>query len=195
MRRRTRATSLFLRARADPSLFADLYAEHYEAVLAFFARRTFDPETAFDLMAETFASAFSSLPSLRADNDEAGMAWLWAIARHQLYRWRERGRVERRSLQLLGIERGELSSAEFERVEELADLDRVRDRLADALDELGADQREAVRLRVVEERDYRDIASRLDVSEEVVRARVSRGLRALAPLVTELRPIEGSGVT
>jgi RNA polymerase sigma factor (sigma-70 family) len=185
-RRRVASKSLFVQAREEPERFADLYAEYYEVVLAFFARRTFDPETAFDLMAETFAAAFSDLPSLRADNDDSGRAWLWAIARHQLYRWRERGRVERLSLQRLGIERPELSAVEFERAEELADLDRVRGGVAAALERIGAEQREAVHLRVVEERGYPEIAARLGVSEQVVRARVSRALRTLAPLLIDV---------
>ena len=48
------------------------------------------------------------------------------------------------------------------------------------LEELRADQREALRLRVIEGRSYREIAITLDCSEDVVRARVSRGLRCLA---------------
>jgi RNA polymerase sigma-70 factor (ECF subfamily) len=192
-RRRRESDSLFIAAREDPRQFADLYVEYHELVLAFFARRTFDPETAFDLMAETFADAFSSLGSLRAQDDEGGRAWLWAIARHKLYRWRDRGRVERASMQRLGIERAELSAIEFERVEELADLGRVRQQLADALARLGPEQREAVRMRVLDERDYSDIAAVLQVSEQVVRARVSRGLRALAPMLSnEVLVEEGS---
>jgi DNA-directed RNA polymerase specialized sigma24 family protein len=41
------------------------------------------------------------------------------------------------------------------------------------------DQQFAVRAHVVEERDYAEIAEDLNVSEAVVRKRVSRGLAAL----------------
>jgi RNA polymerase sigma-70 factor (ECF subfamily) len=47
------------------------------------------------------------------------------------------------------------------------------------LDGLPAEQRDAVRERVLEERDYPEIAARLRCSEQVVRKRVSRGLTAL----------------
>ena len=40
-------------------------------------------------------------------------------------------------------------------------------------------QRDAVRERVLDERDYEEIAERLECSSQVVRKRVSRGLAAL----------------
>jgi len=50
----------------------------------------------------------------------------------------------------------------------------------DAFGELRTDQREALRLRVIDGRSYREIAAVLGCSEDVVRARVSRGLKRLA---------------
>jgi RNA polymerase sigma-70 factor (ECF subfamily) len=47
------------------------------------------------------------------------------------------------------------------------------------LSDLPAEQHEAVRSRVVDERPYDEIARDLECSEAVVRQRVSRGLRAL----------------
>jgi RNA polymerase sigma factor (sigma-70 family) len=50
---------------------------------------------------------------------------------------------------------------------------------AQALENLPADQREAVRGRVLEDRSYQELATSLQCSESVVRQRVSRGLRSL----------------
>src|SRR4051794_16174259 len=94
----------FVQARADPTTFADVYLEYHDQVLRYFARRTFDPETAFDLMAETFAELFAHIDDFRGTDEDQGRAWMWAVARHQLYRWRERGVVERRSLERIGVE-------------------------------------------------------------------------------------------
>jgi RNA polymerase sigma factor (sigma-70 family) len=175
-----RREPLLVQARHRPELFADFYAEHYEHVLGFFARRTLDPETAFDLMAETFASIFAHLSSFRGSTEEQAMAWMWTIARNQLYRWSDHGVVERRCLEELGVQLAAVTSDEFERIEQLAALEEIRPEVIDALDALGHDQREAVRLRVIDERPYAAIARELGVSEQVVRARVSRGLRELA---------------
>jgi RNA polymerase sigma-70 factor (ECF subfamily) len=175
-----RRNPLLVRARDNPELFADFYAEHYEQVLQFFARRIFDPETAFDLMAETFASAFAALPSFRGQTEAEGHAWLWVIARNQLFGWSKRGAVERRGLAALGIEVSPMGAAEFERIEELASLDGIKDELMSALGDLAPDQRVAVRMRVIDEHPYSKISASLGISEQVARARVSRGLRELA---------------
>ena len=185
-----RAAPGFVCAREDPSTFADVYVEYHEQVLRFFARRTFDPETAFDLMAETFAELFAHIDGFRGETEEEGRAWMWTIARHQLYRWRERGLVERRSIERLGIPIATLGPVEYERIEDLADLQRVRPQLKQALDELGSEQREALRLRVLEHREYDDIAQQCGASQQVIRARVSRGLRQLAKSLAEGEPVE-----
>src|SRR5262245_25802802 len=122
----SRSRSGFVRARSDPATFADVYVEYHEQVLRFFARRTLDPETAFDLMAETFAELFSGLDGFRGQTEEQGRAWMWTVARHQLYRWRERGAVEQRSLARLGIPVPVLGPTEYDRIEDLADLQRLR---------------------------------------------------------------------
>jgi RNA polymerase sigma factor (sigma-70 family) len=131
-------------------------------------------------MAETFAELFAHIDGFRGDTEEQGRAWMWTIARHQLYRWRERGEVERRSLEQLGIPVASLGPIEYERIEDLADLQRLAPQLDRALALLVDEQRDAVHQRVIEHRDYDEIAHEAGVSAEVVRARVSRALRQLA---------------
>jgi RNA polymerase sigma factor (sigma-70 family) len=179
---------LLVRARERPELFGDFFAAHHEQVLRYFARRTLDPETAFDLMAETFALAFAGLSGFRGETEQSALAWMWTIARNQLHRWRERGDVERRSLDRLGIELPSMSTVEYDRVEELADLSRVRAQVLTSLARLRPAHAEAVRLRVIDERDYPDIAAELGISETLVRAHVSRGLRHLATIL-EVSPL------
>jgi len=55
------------------------------------------------------------------------------------------------------------------------------------LERLPAAEREAVRARILDERSYGEIASRLRCSGAVVRQRVSRGLRALASELEDAR--------
>ena len=52
-----------------------------------------------------------------------------------------------------------------------------------AMATLSPGTRDAVRLRVVDELPYRDLAQRLGISETAARVRVSRGLSALAGLL------------
>jgi len=116
----------------------------------------------------------------RGAGDEEAAAWTWGIARHQLSRWYRRGAVERRALARLGVERRELTDPEYERIVELGGLAEARGRVAARLAQLSDEQREALRLRVVESAAYEEVAAVLRISEQTARARVSRALRALA---------------
>ncbi len=158
-----------------------LYDRHAAVLLRWFQRRTLTPELSVDLLAETFAAAFAERGRFRSDAGatEATAAWLWAIARHELTDALRRDGVERRALARLGVERRPLTDVEHDRIEELAASADLRARVTEALEVLPADQRAAVRLRVVDEHPYSVVAARLGVSEPTARARVSRGLRAL----------------
>jgi RNA polymerase sigma-70 factor (ECF subfamily) len=182
-----RSRSRFVRAREEPETFADLYVEYHQQVLRYFARRTLDPETAFDLMAETFAQLFAGIDGFRGETEEQGLAWMWTVARHQLYRWRRRGQVERRGLERLAVPVPSLGPIEYDRIEDLADLQRFRPQLEHALAQLAEEQRQVLRLRVLEHRDYDDIARECGVSAQVIRARVSRALRQLATSLEDPR--------
>jgi RNA polymerase sigma-70 factor (ECF subfamily) len=166
----------------DAHDISELYRRHARDLLVFFSRRVYDPEAALDLVAETFAAAFAVRGQCRASGDDEALAWIYGIAQHQVARYFRRGAVEKRALAKLGVEVPAMTDAEFERVIELTGLDQLRGRVARALSELPGDQRVAVELRVVGERPYSEVAEQLGVSEQVARARVSRGLRALAAL-------------
>ncbi len=170
---------LLLRSDERPETFSMFYDRHARPLLTFFARRTFDPETAADLTAETFAEAFASRSSFRGEGSD-GAAWLYGIANHQLARFRRRGAVDARARAKVGVPERALSPEDFDRIEELVDLAPLRDEIATALDALPDDQRDATRLRVLEERAYPEVAAELGCSEAAARQRVSRAMRRLA---------------
>jgi DNA-directed RNA polymerase specialized sigma24 family protein len=72
---------------------------------------------------------------------------------------------------------------EIDRALEMLDADRT-DHLA-ALTELSKDERDAIGARVIDERDYADIAAAHGTSQAAIRQRVSRGLAKLAGRVRE----------
>jgi RNA polymerase sigma-70 factor (ECF subfamily) len=132
-----------------------------------------------DILAETFALALEGRHRFRGCDRDAAGAWLYGIARHELADHFRRDGAQRRALARLGIERRPLTDSEYERIEELAGSSELRGRVAEELGVLPLDQREAVRLRVVEEQGYETLARTLDISQDTARARVSRGLQAL----------------
>jgi RNA polymerase sigma-70 factor (ECF subfamily) len=169
-----------LSALADSEEFARLYATHSRRMVAFFARRTYDAQLALDLTAETFAQAFSGRRRFRGTTEEEAAAWLFTIANRQLTRYWRRGRAEQRAVRRLGLQVPVLDHDDAARIIDLAGLADVRAALAEELARLPEPTQQALQLRVVEERDYREVAQLLGTTEMTARARVSRGLLALA---------------
>ena len=159
-------------ARREPDAFAAFYARHERMTLAYFLRRVGNAEVAADLAAETFAAALRASPRFRKRSEPAS-AWLMGIARNVFAMSARRGRVEARARRRLAMPELVLSDEVIERIEA---LEGTSLRLLAALPPR---EREAVKARVVDERDYTDIARDLRCSEAVVRKRVSRGLAAL----------------
>jgi RNA polymerase sigma-70 factor (ECF subfamily) len=163
----------------DVQAFGVFYDRYERQLLAFFRRASGRAELAADLTAEVFAIALGSLEAFRPELGNA-RAWLFGIARHELAQSWRRGRVEAQARRRLGMEPMLLSDEDLERIDELGAVESM-DSLR-LLDALPPEQRSAVRGRVIDGRDYEDLAREFDCSEMVVRQRVSRGLRALRAL-------------
>jgi len=162
-----------------PAGFGTAYRTHSRSILIFLARRTYDPEIALDLTAETFAQALECRRRFRGHTDEEVAAWLFGIARHVLARYLRRGTAERRALTRLGVEVPSIEPDDLARIVELSGLQELRGAVARELGALSEEHREALRLRIVEQLSYDEVARRLAITETAARARVSRGLRAI----------------
>lgn len=163
-----------------PRGFVDLYRRESPMLLTFCARRVLDAETALDLVAETFAQAFKGRASFKGTTHEEARGWLLTIARRQIARYLEKGALDRRLVERVGFSVPAMAPDEIAEVEQRAGLAQLRATLGAELAKLSEDQREALRLRVVEERSYDEVARSLGVTEATARARVSRGLRAMS---------------
>jgi len=177
-------TELLIASRTEPDAFTELYRRHAEDLLRYFARRTLDPETAAELTAETFAEAFASRATYR-DQGVNGVAWLYGIARHRLGRFFRNGKVDAAARRRLGMPERDLPPEDYERIEDLIDFAPIRAALAEALETLSPDQRDAMRLRVIDGLGYAEVAECLTCTEQNARQRVSRGLRKIALLLQE----------
>jgi RNA polymerase sigma-70 factor (ECF subfamily) len=163
----------------EPEAFGVLFERHAESLLGYFARRTLDAEAAAELTAETFAQAFASRRRFR-DKGLGAAGWIYGIGRHHLGRFFRTGAVDSRARRRLGMPEREVSTEDYERIEELIDFEQVGRAIGRAFSLLSDEQREALTLRVIDGRSYREVAETLRCSEETARARVSRGLRRLA---------------
>jgi RNA polymerase sigma factor (sigma-70 family) len=165
------------RAGSDPEVFGAFYRRHVAWVIAYLARRVEDREAVADLVAESFAQALIALPRYDASRG-APNAWLFGIVSNQLNAYRRRGAVERRAQTRLAMERQLPNGEDLERIDRFSEEPVAVELLA----MLPAEQREAVRERVLRERPYDEIAVDAGVPEATVRKRVSRGLATLRRL-------------
>lgn len=177
---------LLAATRHDPAAFGPVYERHAPALLAYLRARTRSTELALDLTAEVFAAALQSAHRFRP-GEAPVRAWLLTIANNKLIDSLRRARTADSALQRLGIATLDLSQ------DEIAEVDRRLSEQADGalalrlVGDLPEDQRAAVLARVVEEREYAELAARFQTSEQNVRARVHRGLRRVGVRMTAVR--------
>jgi RNA polymerase sigma-70 factor (ECF subfamily) len=173
MARSTPPTDDELLCSEDPEAFGLFYDRHVRMLLGYFARRTFDPEEAADLTAETFASALVARRKFKPGGAPA-TAWLFAIAARRLADYQRRGYVEQRMRRALDMERRPVSEPDKDMIRLLGD-----DAARSVLSELPAADRRLVAAHVIDERPYGELAGELHTSEAAVRKRMSRGLATL----------------
>ena len=170
----TSDAGLVAAARSDPDAFRELYRRYAERIYGYFVRRTHDVDAAHDLTAETFAQAWLVRARFRDEADGSAAPWLCGIARNVLLMSIRRGRLENRASERLGL----LARADAGGAGDVPD-ERWADGVDELLETLPSTQREAVRLRVLEELDYDEVAAALGTSAPAARVRVHRGLAGL----------------
>jgi RNA polymerase sigma-70 factor, ECF subfamily len=147
-------------------------------------RRTGSRSTALDLTAETFAQAWLVRARFRDEASGSAAPWVYGIARNVLLMSIRRRALERRATERLGLlERLDRPQC----VEDPVPEGTWADGADELLDTLPAHEREAVRLRVVEDLEYPDIARALGTTPAAARVRVHRGLKALKRHLTSFK--------
>lgn len=167
----------------DGEAFTVFYQRHLPVALAYLMRETSDPELAADLAAEVFAAVLLTAHRY-LDHGITATPWVIGIARNKLLMSLRRGRVEARARERLGFQAVILEDADLDQMERIARVG--DDRLVRMVDALPEDERFAVRSRVLDEREYQEIATELSCSEMVVRKRVSRGLARMRSQLKEI---------
>ena len=168
--------ALLAASRAGGGGFDVFYRRHRDAVLALHGGRVSEPELAADLTAETFAAALLVVRDLSRELPENPVAWLFTIAHHKLIDSYRRGRIEDDARRRLAFERMEITDEAIERINEIVGSTDV---LAHLARQLPPEQFRALRARIVDEREYPEIARDLRCSPALVRLRVSRALKTL----------------
>jgi RNA polymerase sigma-70 factor (ECF subfamily) len=154
---------------SDREYFEALYRENYAVVLRFAARRT-DAQSARDLAAETFLTAWRRLDTVPRERE---LAWLYTVARnllvHEVRGQARRSRLDERLRAQPQLPAGDPADAVVDRVH--------AQRL---LDSLPAKDREALQLVEWEHLDISAAARVVGCSAATFRVRLHRARRRLA---------------
>jgi RNA polymerase sigma factor (sigma-70 family) len=151
--------------------FSELYRRQYDAILGYAWRRT-DPETARDVVAETFLVAWRRLDAVPPEVGKE-RAWLYGVARRVLANAERSQRRAERVTGKLGQQRRD------DYAPDTAAAVTERARLVQALASLTASDREALRLVGWEELDLAEAALAMGCSRSAMAVRLYRARRRL----------------
>lgn len=154
----------------------DMYVRHAQSVYRFLLSLTGEADTAEELTQETFYQALKSMDTYRGESSP--QVWLCAIAKRL---WFKELKQRRRSTQI--DERTIANVAAPNDLEK--DYEKQEDRAAlyRAMQQLDADTREVIHLRLAGDFSFRDIGDILGRSEVWARVRFYRGKEELSKLI------------
>jgi RNA polymerase sigma factor (sigma-70 family) len=165
---------LIARARLEPAAFGPIFDRHY-ATIHSYLRRRLDAPIAEELAAETFARALRGVA--RYDEHRAdALPWLFGIAANLARRHR---RTEVRRLRAYARTGRDPLQDEHGDAPARLDAAAAGPRLAAALAELRAHDREALLLFAWAELSYEEISLALSIPVGTVRSRLHRARRTL----------------
>lgn len=170
---------LLRRCRREPDAFLEVYDRWAVDVQGWLAARTGDATVATDLTAETFAQALRHSGRFRDEAEGSAGPWLFGIASNLLHRYWRREKVDVAARRKLGMRLRPWVDDHADDVAERLTTEGAGRLLNAALNRLPAEQREVIALRVLDGLGYDEIASRLAMTEQAARSRVSRGLKTL----------------
>ena len=174
-------------SREGHDVFERFVRELYDPVVRFFSRRGCTPEESEDLAQDTFLRAYRSFDGFRGEAKES--TWLLTIAANV---WRNHVRdaeTAKRDADEVDLpEDGQAPGAPSRPpLDEALDVERRR-LLRSAMEELPAEMRRSVMLRVYQDMSYRDIADTLDISVQTAKSQVSRARPRLTAILSEHYP-------
>lgn len=160
------------RSKADPKAFAVLYEKYFDRIFNFIYRQTDDEELAGDLCSQTFMQVLKNVSKYQFRGIPVS-AWFYKIASNEVNKhYRKRNKVK-------------VFSIEESRIRELMDYadeeydEEIIQRLLNYMKDLPTDMLEVLELRFFEDKDFKEIAYILDITESGAKMRAYRALDRL----------------
>ena len=164
------------RSKRDPRAFAELYEKYFDRIYYYLLRQTDDEETAGDLCSQTFVNVLNHLPRYEFRGLPFS-AWLYKIAANEANKYYRKKKGKK------------VFSLEEARVRELVERndpggsqgwdEDIIQRLLSYLKDLPTDMLHVLQLRFFEDKDFKEIAFILDMTESGAKMRTYRALDKL----------------
>ncbi len=160
------------RAKRNPKAFGELYEKYFDRIFNFIYRQTDDEELTDDLCSQTFLSVLKNIGRYEFRGVPFS-AWLYKIASNEVnkhYRKKKNDKV-------FSIEEVRVREL-FEQANDGWD-DEIMEQLLRYFKELPTDMLQVLELRFFEDKDFKEIAFILDITESGAKMRTYRALDRL----------------
>ena len=163
------------RSKRDSRAFTELYEKYFDRIYYYLLRQTDDEETAGDLCSQTFVNVLNHLPRYEFRGLPFS-AWLYKIAANEVNKFYRKNKgkkifsIEELKVREL-VERSDPQGPEWD--------EEIIQRLLIYLKDLPTEMLHVLELRFFEDKDFREIAFILDISESGAKMRTYRALDKL----------------
>jgi RNA polymerase sigma-70 factor, ECF subfamily len=161
--------ALIKASRKDPARFAPLYERYHEPIFRFIYQRMDDKDQAFDLTAQVFLKALSSLHRY----EEKGVpfaSWLYRIARNEVYQLFK----EKKAKWSLNVETVEIAEIISEIDEQ--NSEEQHQLLLQMIKDLPEDDLQLIEMRFFESKPFKEIGEILAITENNAKVKLYRVL-------------------
>ena len=160
------------RSKKSPQAFGELYEKYFDRIYNFLHRQTDDEELAGDLCSQTFVNALNHIGKYEFRGFPFS-AWLYKISSNEVNKFYRKNKGKK----IFSIE--EIKVREL--VEQASDDwdEELISRLIAYMNELPTDMVQVLELRFFEDKDFKEIAFILDMTESGAKMRTYRALDKL----------------
>jgi RNA polymerase sigma-70 factor (ECF subfamily) len=159
-------------SRRDPQAFGQLYEKYFDRIYHYILRQTDDEELAGDLCSQTFVNALNHLSKYEFRGIPFS-AWLYKIAGNEVNKYYRKHKKHK----VFSIEEVKVKEL-IEQVHEAWDEELI-ERLIQYMNELPTEMVQVLELRFFENKDFKEIAYILDMTESGAKMRTYRALDKL----------------
>lgn len=164
--------SILEKSRTDPDAFGMLYKKYFDRIFGYIYRQTDDEDVAADLCSQTFLNALRNVEKFTFRGVPVS-AWFYKIASNEINRHYRK----KKSSKTFSLEEGKVRDL-YEQANEGWDEEMI-ERLLGYLANLPAEMLEVLNLRFFEDKDFKEIAFILDITESGAKMRTYRALDSL----------------